>query len=120
MDAKQAQLAAKGSSPWAPFQYRLFRIMWIANVVANVGTWMHDVGAGWLMTSLAPTPLMVALVQAATTFPTVLLALPAGALADIIDRRRFLIGTQLWRCAAAVLLGALTLAGLTGAWTCSP
>ena len=78
---------------------------------------MHDVGAGWLMTSLAPTPLMVALVQAATTLPMVFLALPAGALADIVDRRRYLIGTLLWMLAVATLLGLLTLAGLTTAWT---
>ena len=79
-----------------PLSSRLFRAVWIATIVSNVGTWMHDVGAGWLMTSLSPDPLMVALVQAATTFPMFLLALPAGALADIVDRRRLLIGAQLF------------------------
>ncbi|MGH8471058.1 MAG: MFS transporter [Gammaproteobacteria bacterium] len=51
-------------SAWAPLRRPLFRALWIATVVSNIGTWMHDVGASWLMTSLAPSPLMVALVQA--------------------------------------------------------
>lgn len=85
-------------------------------LVSNTGTWMQDVGAGWLMTSLAPTPVMVALVQAATALPTFFLAIPAGALADIADRRRYLIGVQLWMMAVALALGVLTLAGMTTAW----
>lgn len=91
-------------------------MLWIATIVSNIGSWMHDVGAGWLMTSLAPTPMMVALVQAATTAPVFLLAVPAGALADIIDRRRYLITTQLWMTTTAGLLGVLTLAG----WMTAP
>lgn len=75
---------------------------------------MQDVGAGWMMASLAPSPLMVALVQAATTLPMFLLALPAGALADIVDRRRLLLITQTWMLAAALGLGALTVVGKTG------
>ena len=74
----------------------LFRALWLAAVASNVGTWMHNVGAEWLMTTLAPKPLLVALMQTAETAPTFLLALPAGALADIVDRRRYLIGVQLW------------------------
>src|SRR3569832_2394392 len=72
---------------------------------------MHEVGAGWLMTSLAPTPLMVALVQAAAAAPVFLLAIPAGALADIVDRRRHLIVAQTWMMITASVLGVLTLAG---------
>ncbi|MBX9812480.1 MAG: MFS transporter, partial [Burkholderiales bacterium] len=79
-------------SPWAPLRRPLYRALWIATVVSNVGTWMHEVGAGWLMVTLSSDPLMVALVQAATTLPIFFLALPAGALADILDRRRYLIG----------------------------
>jgi len=90
-------------------------MLWIASVVSNIGTWMHEVGAGWLMTSLSPTPLMVALVQAATSAPVFLLALPAGALADIVDRRRYLITSQVWMLFAAAILGVLTLAGMTTA-----
>ena len=102
-------------SPWSPLRHRIFRTLWIASVVSNIGTWMHEVGAGWLMTSLSPTPLMVALVQAATSAPVFLLALPAGALADIVDRRRYLIASQIWMLFAAGTLGVLTLAGITTA-----
>lgn len=100
---------------WAPMRHRIFRKIWIASVFSNIGTWMHEVGAGWLMTSIAPDPLMVALVQAATTFPVFLLALPAGALADILDRRRYLIATQIWMVVAAGILGVFTLTGATSA-----
>lgn len=79
------------ASAWRPFRHRTFAVLWTATLLSNIGTWMHDVGAGWLMTTLAPSPLMVSLVQAATTLPVFLLALPAGALADIVDRRRMLI-----------------------------
>lgn len=66
-------------------------MLWLAMVISNIGTWMSDVGSGWLMTTLIPDPFMVALVQAATTAPIFLLALPAGAVADIVDRRKLLI-----------------------------
>ena len=98
-----------------PLASPVFRALWIATVVSNIGTWMHDVGAGWLMTSLSPDPLMVALVQAATTFPMFVLALPAGALADIVDRRKLLIAAQLFGLGGAAILSGLTLAGLTDA-----
>ncbi|MGA7177984.1 MAG: MFS transporter [Thiobacillaceae bacterium] len=103
------------SATWAPLHHRVFRMLWIASVASNIGSWMHEVGAGWLMTSLAPSPLMVALVQAATTAPVFLLALPAGALADIVDRRRYLIASQMWMMIAAATLGVLTLSGATTA-----
>lgn len=74
---------------------------------------MHEVGAAWLMTTLAPTPFMVAMVQTASTFPFFLLALPAGALADIIDRRRLLLMTQVWMLIASIVLGVLTVFGMT-------
>lgn len=88
-------------SAWSPFRHIPFLVLWTATVVSNIGTWMNDVGASWLMTSLAPSPLMVALVQTATTLPIFLFALPAGALADIVDRRRLLIRIQLFLMAAA-------------------
>jgi MFS family permease len=85
-------------------------------VASNIGTWMHDVGGVWLMTSLTPSPMLVALMQTATCLPFFLLALPAGALADVIDRRRLLLATQVWMMAAAAALGVLTLAGVTTPW----
>ncbi len=98
-----------------PLRHAVFRSLWIANVVTALGTWMQNTGAGWLMTSLSPDALSVSLVQAATIFPVLLLALPAGALADTIDRRLFLIGTQVWTMCAAVALAGLTYAGLINA-----
>lgn len=95
------------SSAWTPFRHQVFAVLWTATVVSNIGTWMHDVGAGWLMTSLSPSPLMVALVQTATTLPIFLFALPAGALADVVDRRRLLISFQLVMAALAALLAVL-------------
>ncbi|MDT5294088.1 MAG: hypothetical protein QOJ76_968 [Acidobacteriota bacterium] len=100
-------------SPWSPLRLSIFRALWLAAVASNVGTWMHNVGAEWLMTTLAPTPLMVALMQTAETSPTFLLALPAGALADIIDRRRLLLFSQGWMLVAAVGLALSTILGLT-------
>ena len=73
----------------SPFRGRVFRLLWAATVVANIGGWMYNAAAGWLMTSLDSDPLMVSLVQAAASLPMFLFALPAGALADIIDKRRF-------------------------------
>jgi MFS family permease len=77
---------------------------------------MQNVGAGWLMTQLTMCPLMVSLVQAASTLPVFLVILPAGALADMVDRRRFLLITQGWMVAASALLGVLTLLGHTTPW----
>jgi MFS family permease len=109
--------AAQAVTAWSPLRLPVFRMLWIATLASNVGTWMHDVGAGWLMTSLSSSALMVALVQTATTLPIFLLALPAGALADIVDRRRYLLVVQVWMAAVAGLLAVLTLGGLTTAWT---
>src|SRR5215213_3799871 len=106
-------MTEKSSSTWSPLRLPLFRALWLAAVASNVGTWMHNVGAEWLMTTLAPTPFIVALMQTAETAPTFLLALPAGALADIVDRRRLLLFSQAWMLCAAVALAAAALLGLT-------
>src|SRR5258708_35628033 len=79
---------------WQPLRRRAFFWLWAAAVVSNVGTWMHDTAAAWTMTTLAPSPIMVSLMQTATSLPFFLLALPAGALADIVHRRRLLLATQ--------------------------
>jgi MFS family permease len=79
------------TSPWVAFRHKAFAVVWIATVVANVGTWMYNAASGWLMTSLDADPLTVSLVQVATSLPMFLFALPAGALADTVDKRRFLI-----------------------------
>src|SRR3954452_15578495 len=85
----------KTGSSWSPFAHKVFTILWVATVVSNIGTWMQNEAAGWMMTGLNHDPLIVALVQVATTLPMFLLGLPAGALADILDRRRLLIALQI-------------------------
>jgi MFS family permease len=100
-------------SAWTPLRQPHFRSLWIASVISNIGAWMEDVGEAWLMTSQTPSPLLVALLQTAESLPLFMLALPAGALADVADRRRLLLYTQIWLCVAATALGALTLLDLT-------
>lgn len=99
-------------SAWSPLSRPFFRSLWIANLVSLIGTWVHEVGTAWLMTSLTTSPFTVSLIQTATTLPIFLVALPAGALADIVDRRRLLLFTQVWMLVAALGLGITTLAGM--------
>ena len=101
---------------WEPLREPLFRSLWIAAVVSYTGTWMQNVGAGWLMTQLTTSPLMVGLVQAAAAVPVFLVVLPAGALADMVDRRRLLLFTQSWMIVAAAALGVLTLLNAVTPW----
>ncbi len=96
---------------WGTLRQPLFRGLWIAAMVSYTGTWMQNMAAGWLMTSLSSSPLMISLVQAATSFAVFFVALPAGALADMVDRRKLLLVTQSWMVAAAAILGVLTLRG---------
>src|SRR5262252_2199162 len=77
--------------PWGALRYQVFRWLWIATVVSNIGTWMYNAASGWLMTSLNPSPLIVSLVQVANSLPLFLFALPAGALADMVDKRRLIL-----------------------------
>ena len=99
-------------SAFAPLRWPVFRMLWFTWLAANTTMWMNDVAAAWLMTSLAPTPLWVALVQTASTLPVFLLGLPSGAMADILDRRRYFMITQFWVAAVA---GLLCVAVLTNA-----
>src|SRR5262252_6400452 len=103
-------------SAWVPLTEFLFRSLWIAAVVSYTGTWMQNMGAGWLMTQLSTSPLVVSLVQAAAAIPVFLVVLPAGALADMFDRRRLLLFTQSWMVAAAAILGVLTRLGSVNPW----
>ena len=95
----------------SPLREPLFRSLWIAAVISYTGSWMQNVATGWLMTSLTRSPMWVALVQVAVSLPVLLIALPAGALADIFDRRKFLLFTQASMVAAATVLGIMTLTG---------
>jgi MFS family permease len=103
-------LSTLSASPtFAPFRTGVFRNLWLATFAANIGMWMNDVTAAWVMTSLTSSPVMVAMVQTASTLPVFLLGLPSGALADIIDRRRYFAATQLWVALTALLLATLAL-----------
>lgn len=96
-----------------PFKSSLYRLLWIAALFSYVGAAMYDVGASWLMTSLAPNPLFVSLITTATTLPILLFALPSGILSDIFDRRRILLITSAYMFTISTALGILTLVGLT-------
>jgi MFS family permease len=102
-------------SALAPLRGPVFRMLWLAWLAANVTMWMNDVAAAWLMTTLTDSAVMVALVQAASTLPVFVLGLPSGALADILDRRRYFAVTQLWVASVAVVLCALSIFDLLSA-----
>jgi len=102
---------SQSASVWSPLRHSVFRALWIASIVSNIGSWMQDVGESWLMTSLTLSPVLVALVETAGSLPVVLTALPAGALADIVDRRRLLIVMQVWMVIVATAMGVMALTG---------
>jgi len=99
-------------SALAPLARPVFRALWIAALVSNVGTWMQSVGAVWQIGTVSGSAALVALVQTAVSLPVVLLALPAGAAADVFDRRRLLLATQTWMLVSAAALCLATLAGV--------
>lgn len=104
---------APASSVLAPLRVRTFRRIWSANVVSNIGTLMQQVAASWLMTGLTTSTLLVGLVQTASTLPVFLVGLLAGALADLVERKKLLLAAQTWMLVMAAALGGLTLAGWT-------
>lgn len=111
---------AGSAGAFAPLRHRVFAVLWVATVAGNVGSFMRDVASAWLVTGLTDSPAAVALVQAAATLPLFLLTIPAGVLADIVDRRRLLLAVQLLLAATSAALtllaaqGALTLPLLLG------
>jgi MFS family permease len=109
--------AAAGGSAWAPLRQRWFAAMWTSQFVSNIGSWMQTVGAQWLMLSLTGSAAYVALVQTASSLPVMLFAVAAGAIGDLVDRRRFLLVAQTLMLAAAAALGVLTLLHDVSAWT---
>jgi MFS family permease len=95
------------ASPWAPFRHRTFTVLWVATVVSDIGGWMYNASSSWLMTSLDSNPLMVSLVQVASSLPMFMFAMPAGALADIIDKRRFIIAIEILITAVSTIFALL-------------
>jgi MFS family permease len=114
-----AQLPAATASVEAgalsPLRDPIFRSLWIAAVISYTGSWMQNIATGWLMTSLTSSPMLISLVQVALSLPVLIIALPAGAIADLVDRRKFLLITQSSMVGASMVLGILTITG-----TCTP
>ncbi|BBZ05911.1 MFS transporter [Mycolicibacterium doricum] len=102
-------------SSWAPLRSPIYRALWIAQSISNLGTWMQTVGAQWMLVGDPGAAVLVPLVQTATTLPVMLLALPSGVIADLVDRRRLLIATQ-----GAMASGVATLALLSGFGLATP
>ncbi len=98
-------------SAWAPLKLPTFRMLWLVWMASNICVWMNDVAAAWMMTSLTSSPTLIALVQTASSLPVFLLGLPSGALADILDRRRYFMISQFWIAATAAVLYAFALVG---------
>jgi MFS family permease len=110
--------SAKQEAPslWRPLRTPIFRQLLVADVVSDVGTFMQGVGAAWLMVSLGAGPMYVALTQTASTLPFFVLALPAGAIGDIIDRRKLILYTETWMVCVAIALVVATLTGVITPW----
>lgn len=108
---------SSSTSPWSPLSISTFRWLWLATLVSNIGTWMHEVGAGWLMTTLTTSPVIVALLQTATSLPAFFILLPSGALSDILDRRLYLMSGIIGMCVVAFAIAIMTLFGLINQWS---
>jgi MFS family permease len=121
-DAAAKLVTTEAASPaihptgFEPLQSPLFRKLWIASTVSNLGGWMQDTAGTWLMTILTTSPLLIALMQTAASLPVVMLGLFAGATADIFDRRRLLLFWQAWMLIAVALLSVLTFFNIISPW----
>src|ERR1700675_4840077 len=107
---------APSTSPWSPLRVPLFRNLLIADFVSDVGAFMQTVGAAWLMTSLTSRPSYIALIQTASALPFFLLALPAGSIGDIFDRRKLILCTEMWMLGMAIVLAATTITHTMTPW----
>ena len=104
------------TSAWSPLRVPLFRNLLIADYTSDVGSFMQTVGAAWLMTSLTSRPVYIALIQTASALPFFLLALPAGSIGDIFDRRKLILATETWMFVIAIVLAVVTFAGSMTPW----
>src|SRR6266478_6327180 len=104
------------TSLWRPLRVSSFRNLIIADVVSDVGAFMQSVGAAWLMVSLNAGLMYVALTQTASALPFFLFALPAGAIGDIVDRRKLILFTETWMAAVAIILAVVTIEGWITPW----
>jgi len=108
---RPAESKRERSTLWTPLRSPIFRNLFIADLLSDIGTFMQAVGAAWLMVSLGATPTLVALTQTASSLPFFVFALPAGAIGDIVDRRKLILYTELWMVGIAVVLAAATIGG---------
>lgn len=104
------------ASAWSPLRHKPFLWLWSAGALVNLAIWMQTVGAAWLMTTLSSSPLMVSLVQTAMALPVFLFGLPGGVIADLVDRRKWLMFTQAIMLGAALVLSLLSCLGLLSDW----
>ena len=109
--------APRAPSALSPFRFPVFRGVWTASLLSNFGSLIQSVGASWMMLQIAPSPDMVALVQASTSLPIMLLSLVAGAMADNMDRRRVMVFAQIFMLVVSVALSLCAWFGLIGPWT---
>ena len=109
--------SSQSQSPFSPLKHPYFKLIWLATLVSNLGSLVQGVGAGWMMAELTPSHDMVALVQASTTLPIMLLAMPAGALADNMDRRRVMLASQGFMAMVSALLAFAAWQGWLQPWS---
>lgn len=119
MDAQPTDTTPPSTVPSAlsPFRFPVFRMIWTASLASNLGALIQSVGAAWLMTSIAASDDMVALVQASTTLPVMIFSLASGAIADTFNRRKVMIAAQTFMLTISILLAIFTFAGLMTPWT---
>lgn len=110
------QAVAPPIGAWQPLRIPIFRNLLIADLVSDIGAFMQTVGAAWLMTTLTSRPIYIALIQTASALPFFLLALPAGSIGDIFDRRKLILGTETWMLAIATILAVVTFSGRMTPW----
>jgi MFS family permease len=111
-----AQAGDAAPGPWRPLRTPIFRNLLLADVLSDIGTFMQTVGAAWLMVSLGAGPMYVALTQTASALPFFVFALPAGAIGDIVDRRKLILFTEFWMVGVAIVLAVATIGGFMSPW----
>jgi MFS family permease len=116
MSQTHTPLSAAVVGPWHPLRTKIFRNLLLADLVSDMGTFMQSVAAAWLMTTLTRSTLLIALIQAASAAPYFLLALPAGSIGDIVDRRKLILCTETWMVGVAVILTIATGVGAMTPW----
>lgn len=107
---------APTSSPWAPLSHPIFRAIWLASLSSSIGSTMNDTAAVWTMSTLSSSALLLSVMATVSAVPIFLFSLPAGALADVLERRRILLVAQGWMLAAATILSAVAWLGGIKPW----